>query len=130
VPGVSRPVAEQQADREDARQDKRSDRQPRGTGFGPARGTGDARTCQCRIMPEDPLLQRTHIGAGLQPEFVHQPGTRRVEHCQGIRLAACLVQREHQRRHQPFPRRMLSYELLKLGHQRRTAAAAQLSLDA
>lgn len=81
-------------------------------------------------MPEDLLLQRAQVGPGLQAKFFHQPGTRRVERCQGIRLAARLVQREHQRRHQPFPRRMLGHELLKLGHQRRPAAAAQLSLDA
>jgi hypothetical protein len=67
-------------------------------------------------MPEDPLLQLTHLRPGLQAEFVNHPAACRLERRQGIRLAPRPVQRKHQRRHQPLPQRMVSHQPLKLGH--------------
>ena len=78
---------------------------------------GSASRRERRVVLEDPLLQFVQLRSGFEPELFDEPPAGGPERVEGIRLAPCAIQREHQAREQTLVQRVLRHEPLELRHE-------------
>ena len=72
-------------------------------------------------------MELAQLGPRLEPELIDEESHAPVR-CEGVRLPAAAVEREHQLRVQTLAPRMLAREPLQLGDELRVAARRQLGL--
>jgi hypothetical protein len=74
---------------------------------------------QVRVLAQDPLVQRSELVRGVDPELVGQERAGALERRERLGLPVEAVQGEHQLAPEPFAERMRAGEGLELGHHAR-----------
>src|SRR5262249_22146153 len=81
------------------------------------------------VLLEDPPLERSELGARLEPDLFREPATERLVGGECVPRPVGAVEAEHQLAKQSLLERVLADELLELADQSRAAAGCQLSAD-
>ena len=80
-------------------------------------------------MGEDPLLERSQLGARFQPELVIQRLAASAIHIKRVGVAPASVQSEHQLSQQPLPVGVQSHESLELANQPAVMTEHEVGVD-
>ena len=85
---------------------------------------------QRRVMPEDPLLERSERRGRHEPELLVEGPPQILQRRQRVRVPAAAIQREHQLRPRALTERLASDERLELGRHGGVVPERQLGVDA
>ena len=85
---------------------------------------------QRRVMPEDPLLERSERRGRHEPELLVEGPPQILQRRQRVRVAAAAIQREHELRPRALAERLAGDERLELGRHGGVVPERQLGVDA
>ena len=85
---------------------------------------------QRRVMPEDPLLERSERRGGHQPELLVEDPSQVLQRRERVRVPAAAIQREHELGPRALAQRLASDERLELRRHRGVTPERQIRVDA